>query len=119
MTEAPRISPLPESEWPPEVREYFRDMEGLGCVNGEPRINVPLTLANHLALGKAFQPFGGHLLLRSSLPKRIYELVTLRTAAGMKLDSSHSDGNTPNPGCGLLLILWNIPRINAVASIGA
>lgn len=80
MAETPRIKPLPESEWTPEVRQYFRDMEGLGCVNGEPRINVPLTLANHLALGKAFQPFGGHLLLRSSLPKRLYELVTLRTA---------------------------------------
>lgn len=80
MSQTPRIAPLPESEWTPEVREYFRDMEGLGCVGGVPRINVPLTLANHLALGKAFQPFGGHLLLRSSLPKRIYELVTLRIA---------------------------------------
>ena len=45
--------------------------------------------------------------------------VTLRTAAGMKVDSSHSDGNTPMPGCGLSLTLWNIPRISAVASIGA
>ena len=80
MTEAPRIPPLPESEWTPEVLDYFRSMEGLGCVDGEPKINVPLTLANHLALGRAFQPFGGHLLLRSSLPKRVYELVTLRTA---------------------------------------
>src|SRR4051812_25059740 len=76
----PRIPPLPESEWTAEVRQYFRDMEGLGCVDGEPKINVPLTLANHLALGQAFQPFGGHLLLRSSLPKRVYELVTLRIA---------------------------------------
>jgi hypothetical protein len=46
-------------------------------------------------------------------------LVTLRTAAGMKLVSSQSDGNTPMPGCGLLLTLWNMPRISAVASTGA
>ena len=44
--------------------------------------------------------------------------VTLRTAAGMKVVSSHSGGNTPIPGCGLLLTLWNMPRIRAVASIG-
>jgi AhpD family alkylhydroperoxidase len=80
MTRTPRIAPLPESEWTPEVRRYFRESEGLGCVDGEPRINVPLTLANHLDLADAFRPFGGHLLLRSSLPKRTYELVTLRTA---------------------------------------
>ncbi len=46
-------------------------------------------------------------------------LVTLRTAAGMKVDSSHSAGNTPIPGCGLLLTWWNMPRIKAVASTGA
>ena len=46
-------------------------------------------------------------------------LVTLRTAAGMKVDSIQSGGNTPMPGWGLLLTLWNMPRISAVASIGA
>src|SRR5207247_6566153 len=46
-------------------------------------------------------------------------LVTLRTAAGMKVVSSQSGGNTPMPGCGLLLLLWNMPRISAVASTGA
>jgi len=76
----PRIKPLPSSEWTPAVRQYFRNSEGAGCVGGEPKINVPLTLANHLALANAFQPFGSHLLLNSSLPKRLYELVTLRTA---------------------------------------
>jgi hypothetical protein len=30
-------------------------------------------------------------------------LVTRRTAAGMKVDSSQSGGNTPMPGCGLSL----------------
>ena len=46
-------------------------------------------------------------------------LVTLRTAVGMKLVSSQSEGKTPMPGCGLLLTLWNMPRISAVASTGA
>lgn len=80
MSQTPRIAPLPKSEWTEEVREYFRASEGAGCVDGEPRINVPLTLARHPDLAKAYQPFGSHLLLRSSLPKRIYELVTLRIA---------------------------------------
>ena len=43
-------------------------------------------------------------------------LVTRRTAAGMKVDSSHSDGNTPMPGCGLSLGRWNMPRIRVLAS---
>mgnify|MGYP006287807079 CR=1 FL=1 len=76
----PRIKPLPQSRWTPAVRQYFVASEGAGCVGGEPKINVPLTLANHLALANAFQPFGSHLLLNSTLPKRTYELVTLRTA---------------------------------------
>jgi alkylhydroperoxidase family enzyme len=76
----PRIKPLPKAQWTPAVRQYFRNSEGAGCVDGEPRINVPLTLANHLALANAFQPFGSHLLLNSSLDKRTYELVTLRIA---------------------------------------
>lgn len=76
----PRIKPLPQSAWTPAVRQYFVNSEGAGCVNGEPKLNVPLTLANHPDLANAFQPFGSHLLLRSSLPKRTYELVTLRTA---------------------------------------
>jgi alkylhydroperoxidase family enzyme len=80
MTEGARIPPLPESEWTDGVRALFRRMEGLGCVDGVPKLNVPLTLAHHLELAEAFQPFGGHLLLHSSLPKRTYELVTLRTA---------------------------------------
>ncbi|MNV06623.1 hypothetical protein D3C71_970090 [compost metagenome] len=45
-------------------------------------------------------------------------LVTLRTAAGMNVDSSQAGGNTPMPGCGLSLILWNMPRISAVALTG-
>ena len=36
----------------------------------------------------------------------------------MKVDSSHSDGNTPMPGWGLSLILWNMPRMSAVALTG-
>ena len=49
---------------------------------------------------------------------RARELVTLRTAAGMKVDSSQSGGKTPMPGWGLSLILWNMPRISAVALTG-
>src|SRR4051812_38055005 len=80
MTNGPRIPPLPQSDWTAEGCDYFRRSEGVGCVDGEPKINVPLTLAHHLELAEAFRPFGAHLLLNSSLPKRVYELVTLRTA---------------------------------------
>ena len=44
---------------------------------------------------------------------------TLRTAAGMKVLSSQSGGNTPMPGWGLSLIEWNMPRIRLAALMGA
>jgi hypothetical protein len=62
-------------------------------------------------------PSGSPYCSEKSCSARV--LVTLRTAAGMKVDSSHSDGNTPMPGCGLSLILWNMPRISEVAFTGA
>jgi hypothetical protein len=62
-------------------------------------------------------PRGSPYCSENSCSARV--LVTLRTAAGMKVDSIQSGGNTPMPGCGLWLTLWNMPRISAVASIGA
>ena len=66
---------------------------------------------------KPLSPMGSPYCSENCCSDRV--LVTLRTAAGMKVDSIHSGGNTPMPGWGLLLTLWNMPRISAVASIGA
>jgi ABC-type Mn2+/Zn2+ transport system ATPase subunit len=65
---------------------------------------------------RPLSPMGSPYCNENSCSARV--LVTLRTAAGMKVDSSQSGGNTPVPGCGLALILWNMPRIKAVALTG-
>ena len=46
--------------------------------------NMSMTLANHPSLAKAFYTLGRHLLLDSSVPHRLRELVTLRVAIRVK-----------------------------------
>ena len=77
-----------------------------------------LSVASFLdnTLRSPVSPSGSPYCSEKSFSARV--LVTLRTAAGMKVDSSQSGGNTPMPGCGLSLILWNMPRISAVALTG-
>lgn len=66
----PRLEPLPESEWPPEVFQP----EGK-----TPPLNIFKTLARHPDLMRRFQVFGAHVLGKSTLPARERELVILRT----------------------------------------
>ena len=50
---------------------------------------------------KPLSPLGSPYCNEKS--RKAWALVTLRTAVGIKLVSSQSGGNTPMPGCGLLL----------------
>ena len=76
MTE-PRLSPVPESEWDDETREMMAVLGGLG---EEGRVlNVFTTLAHHPKLLKRWNVFGAHVLIKTSLPERLRELLILRT----------------------------------------
>lgn len=68
---APRIPPLPESEWNDEVRELLP--------KGSRPLNIFTTLVRHPKLLKRWTVFGGHILSKSTLPARERELLILRT----------------------------------------
>ncbi len=68
---APRIAPLPESEWTEEARAL------LASAGGRP-LNIFTTLVRHPKLFKSWSKFGAHVLLGSSLPPRERELAVLR-----------------------------------------
>lgn len=75
-----RVGNLPSSEWTDAARETF-------AFWGEPNAweqgsskNMTMTLAHHPALSMAYNTFGKHLLLGSTIPVRPRELIVLRTA---------------------------------------
>ena len=78
MTAEPRIEPLPESEWDPELAEVFG-----GQSDSVPRrtrvLNIFRTLAHHPKLLRRWTVFGNHVLFKSTLQPRERELVILRT----------------------------------------
>lgn len=82
---APRIAPLPEGEWSPEVRELLDSEFGsTGVRMGDN--NIFSTLARHPALFRAFARFGGYLLGAGTLPVRSRELLILRTGVNCRSD---------------------------------
>jgi 4-carboxymuconolactone decarboxylase len=66
----PRLEPTTEDDWDDETRELIAQLGGL---------NIFLTLAHHPKLLKRWLVFGGHVLMKSSLPPRERELAILRT----------------------------------------
>jgi alkylhydroperoxidase family enzyme len=70
MPSAPRIPPLPESEWDEDVRTLL----------GGRAINVFTTLVRHPGLYRRWLPFAGKLLVNGRIPARERELLILRTA---------------------------------------
>jgi 4-carboxymuconolactone decarboxylase len=72
---APRIAPLPQSEWNEDAREI---VPRAGTASGPP-LNIFTTLARHPKLLKRWLVFGSHVLAKSTLPPRERELAILRT----------------------------------------
>ena len=70
----PRVAPLPESEWDPEIAPLLGTA---GPGGGEP-LHIFTTLAHHPKLLKRWLVFGAHVLSKSTLPPRDRELVILR-----------------------------------------
>src|SRR5438067_13238424 len=81
-----RIVNLPREEWTDDAREVFSFWGEPGAWENGSRTNLLMVMANHPALGKAFNTFGKHLLIESSLPVRPRELVVLRTSWHLKAE---------------------------------
>jgi alkylhydroperoxidase family enzyme len=74
---APRIPPLPESQWDPEITAIF-NRDRAAIPTGGRVLNIFRTLAHHPKLLKRWTVFGNHVLFKSTLPPRERELVILR-----------------------------------------
>jgi alkylhydroperoxidase family enzyme len=75
VRQPPRIPPLPEADWNPEVRELLAKTSPVG--EAKP-LNIFTTLARYPKLFKRWMVFAGHVLSKSTLPPRERELVILR-----------------------------------------
>ena len=84
--EKPRIASLPREEWTDPAREVFSFWGEPGAWENGSKTNLVMLLANHPALGKAFNTFGKHLLLESTVSVRPRELIVLRTSWNMKAE---------------------------------
>jgi 4-carboxymuconolactone decarboxylase len=85
----PRILPLPEPEWPDELRAVLGSRPpAVGARLGEN--NIFSTFARHPDLFAAWLPFGGFLLGGGVLDPRERELLILRT--GYNCGSSYEWG---------------------------
>lgn len=86
MTENRRIPLLPPEKWGKEELAAFKLMESEATAATGPASNASMTLANHPKLAAATFALGKHLLLESTLPHRLRELVTLRVSWRLKSD---------------------------------
>jgi len=82
----PRVPTLPEAEWDEETREM---LEGLR--RGGEVYNIFATLARHPRLAKKWLVFAGHILAKSTLPRRDREILILRT--GWLCDAEYEWGH--------------------------
>jgi 4-carboxymuconolactone decarboxylase len=81
MDERPlRLAPLPDEEWDERVDIALAGLVPEHRRNPQRAGNLLGTLARHPDLARTFLAFNAHLLLNSTLPKRLGELVILRVA---------------------------------------
>ncbi|MBO0728196.1 MAG: carboxymuconolactone decarboxylase family protein [Acidimicrobiaceae bacterium] len=86
MTTGPRIAPITDEECTDEVRAFFAEIDGPGGRRGLSKLNILRTLAHHPELARRYLNFGLHILRFSSLPPRLRELITMRTACLFRAD---------------------------------
>lgn len=88
----PRLAPTTAADW---------DEETAALVTGAGGLNLFATLAHHPKLLKRWLVFGGHVLMKSTLPARERELLILRT--GWRCGSDYEFGQHTVIGrqCGL------------------
>jgi len=81
-----RIPPLPREEWTDPAREVFAFWGEPGAWDNGSKINLVMVLSNHPALAMAYNVFGRHLLVESTLPVRPRELIVLRVSWNVKCE---------------------------------
>ncbi len=76
-----RLTPLPAEQWNDDVVRALSVMMPPERAQPGKVGNMLATFARHPRLTKAYLAFNMHLLMTSTLPKRLIEIVVLRTAA--------------------------------------
>ncbi|MGW1880211.1 carboxymuconolactone decarboxylase family protein [Streptomyces sp. NPDC001975] len=76
----PRLPPLPDDQWDDRTREVLAALLPRRMRNAAAAGNAMSTLVRHPDLTAAFLPYSTYLLVGSTLPDRLRELVTLRIA---------------------------------------
>jgi alkylhydroperoxidase family enzyme len=79
MTEQ-RIPNLPRDKWTDDARRVFAYWGEPGAWENGSRVTMTMVLANHPKLALAYNVFGRQILLDSTLPARVREIVVLRVA---------------------------------------
>ncbi|MGP4057554.1 carboxymuconolactone decarboxylase family protein [Mycobacterium sp. 4D054] len=75
-----RLTPLPAEQWDDDVVRALSVMMPPERAQPDKVGNMLATFARHPRLTKAYLTFNMHLLVTTTLPKRITETVVLRTA---------------------------------------
>lgn len=75
-----RLTPLPEEQWDERTRQVLAMMLPASRHNPRGAGNLLATLVRHPDLTESFLPFSARLLMNSTLPPRLRELVILRVA---------------------------------------
>jgi alkylhydroperoxidase family enzyme len=75
-----RIPNLPRPEWTDAARDVFAFWGEPNAWEEGSKTNMQMVMANHPDLAIAYNIFGKHLLLNSTIPVRPRELIVLRVA---------------------------------------
>jgi 4-carboxymuconolactone decarboxylase len=76
----PRIQPVAATDQAASAGCIYAKIEGPGGRQGGSQLNIMRTLAHHPVLARTYLEFGLHVLNGSTLPERVQEIATLRTA---------------------------------------
>lgn len=76
----PRLPPLPDDQWDDRTRQVLAPLLPRSMRNAEAAGNAMSTLVRHPDLTAAFLPYSTYVLVGSTLPERLRELVILRIA---------------------------------------
>ncbi len=78
MSSEPRLSPISDDDWPPEIADMLDGFAG--------KLNVYRTMAHHPELLRSWAPLRDHIVNRSALGEVNLEIVILRTGHHLKSD---------------------------------
>jgi len=125
----PRIPPVPQAEWTPEMRDFFAIMEGPEAREKGSQFNVVLTLAQHPQIAAPFMNYYKILSSNSTLSLRLREIVTLRVAWRLQCEYEWTQHVAFGKGAGLTdehieaikrggdSILWSDLERNAIRAV--